>query len=304
MIKYKNKGGFYMFDNNIEIVEKLPNGRKNVKIEKEIVIQAGKYVVEGKPNKLIKFTIVDENDIVNILDSKGELSGIQFFDTYFLNEFGDVIIGIKKDGEEYYERILSRFDLSDTKCKTIVTPSEFNIKGYDKRYYEYEAPTKTIAEIIPQSYSFNYGLINRNGLLVIYPMYDSIQFGNENTCIVGLLGPIKSLIFGYNDVLSGDAITPVCFDAANDFYDSRAVVKYKYRYGYIDRQKIMTNPDNLDEYAKELAPTFYYASNFEDGIATVTYIPGNTTKIDTNGEWINPMKWELIKQKSKNQSNI
>ena len=110
-----------MFNRNIEIVEELSNGNLIIKVEKEIVVNNG-------TKKVIKFTIADKNGIVNILDSKGDLSGIQFFDNYSLNKFGDIIIAIKKDGVEYYNRILSHFDLSDTEVKmTEVSDGPFNI---------------------------------------------------------------------------------------------------------------------------------------------------------------------------------
>ena len=276
-----------MFNRNIEIVEELNNGNLIIRVEKEIV-------VNNETKKVIKFTIADKNGIVTILDSKGNLSGIQFFDNYSINKFGDIIIGIKKDGEEYYNRILSHFDLSDTKVKITESPyGPFNIGPYYKQYYNYESPTKTIEDIIPQSYSFNYGLINRDGLLVIYPMYDEIKFGTEDTCIVGLLNYSKVLKFGYKDILSGNDITPVCFDMAVNFSYSRALVKYEGKYGYINRKKIMTNPENYDEYAKKLSPRFFGATPFiDDGVATVVIFPGDRynssarVKIDTNGEII------------------
>ncbi len=124
---------------------------------------------------------------------------------------GDIIIGIKKDGDEYYNRVLSRFDLSDTKVKvTEVSGGPFNIGPYAKPYYDYEMLTKTIEDIIPQSYSFNYGLISRNGVLVIYPAYDEVYFGTENTCILGVLNSMTDLKYGYNDLISGNPITPIC----------------------------------------------------------------------------------------------
>lgn len=270
--------------NNIEIVEKLPNGRMIIKVEKEIIVQ-------NESKKMIKFTIADRNGIVNILDAQGELSGIQFFDCYYLNEFGDVIIGIKKDGEEFYKRVLSHFDLSDTEFKATEVPSgPFNIGPYAKQYYDYEYPTKTIEDIIPQSYAFNYGLINRNGILVMYPIYDQIEFGTENTCIVGVLGG-TNLKKGYNDLLSGNSITPICFDIAMNFSEGRAVVAYKNSYGYIDRQKNMIDPENPDEYAENLNPSFVRATDFKDGIATVVINQSNQfnpsimrAKINKNGD--------------------
>lgn len=288
-----------MFNRNIEIVEELSNGNLIIKVEKEIVVNNG-------TKKVIKFTIADKNGIVNILDSKGDLSGIQFFDNYSLNKFGDIIIAIKKDGVEYYNRILSHFDLSDTEVKmTEVSDGPFNIGPYYKQYYNYEYPTKTIEDIIPQSYSFNYGLINRDGLLVIYPIYDKIKFGTENTCIVGLLNSSTNLEFGYKDILSGNDITPVCFDVAKNFSDGRALVKYQDKYGYIDREKIMINPKNTDEYAEKLSPRFFGATSFKNGVATVVTSLGdrfsfsNRVKIDTSGNIVELLSQPKVFRKKK-----
>ncbi len=268
---------------NIEFVEKLTNEKWIVRIKRE--------VVRGSERKTItKYTIADQSGIVHLLDLNGELTGIQFFDWYSINELGDIIIGIKKDWEEYYKRVLSHFDLSDAKLEVTEAPGgPFNIGPYAKQYYDYKYPTKMIEDIIPQSYSFNYGLINRNGVLTIYPTYDCMEFSSEDTCRVGKLEN-TNLKFGYHDVLSGDALTPVCFDEAKDFSEGKAVVEFKNRYGYIDRQKIMRHPDHPNEYANNLAPKFFKATSFEEGIAIVITSPSNPfspsirAKVNLNGD--------------------
>ncbi len=272
-----------MAGRNVEVVEQLPNGRVILKIERKIAFQ-------NKSKKITKYAIGDKDEIVNTLDQNGEMTDILFFDNYKLNEMGDIIIGIKKDGDEYYKRVLSRFDLSDTEVQVTEVPGgPFNLGPYEKSYYEYEMPTKKIEDIIPKSYSFNYGLINRNGILVIYPVYDEIHFGTENTCILGVLNSLAYLKYGYNDLISGRPITPICFYEAKDFCNERALVKYNHKYGYVDRNKVMTNPNNLNEYAENLAPKFWGATSFLDGIATVIISKGNhfepsrRVKVDTTG---------------------
>lgn len=289
-----------MTRHNTEIVEQLPDGKAILEIKREIVIQ-------DKPKIITKYAITDRNGIVNILDQNGEMTGIQFFDNYKINEMGDIIIGIKKDGDEYYNRVLSRFDLSDTKVKvTEVSGGPFNIGPYAKPYYDYEMPTKTIEDIIPQSYSFNYGLISRNGVLVIYPAYDEVHFGTENTCILGMLNSMTDLKYGYNDLISGNPITPICFSKARDFSNERALVMYNRKYGYVDRNKVMTNPENLEEFADNLAPKFFKATSFQDGVANVIITPSNhfesssRVKIDITGniievEFISPTRILKIK---------
>lgn len=290
-----------MANSNIEVVEQLPNGKKIIKITREIKVQE-------EIKKIIKFTIADENGIVPILDTDGELTGIQFFDNYALNEFGDIIIGIQKEVEEYLSRILSKYDLSETGVQVTEAPGgPFNIGPYAKPYYEYEWPTKKLEDIVPQSYSFNYGVINRDGLLSIYPTYDYMRFGNENTCIVGLL--TTGLKCGYNDLTSGSAITPVCFNEAMDFSEGRARILYKNRYGYLDRNKVMNNPENHDEYAENLAPQFFKATEFENGTAMVVINKGNhfnngsmRAKIDLNGgiiEFLPPARVSIQRKRNR-----
>lgn len=254
---------------NVEIVEKLPSGKLIVKIENQVQKPG-----TNEFNTIVKFALADENGLINIVDLNGNLLGFQFFDIYTLNETGEIVIGLKKTGKEYNERVLSHFDLSDTQWKAIEVPGgPFNIGPYAKQYYEYIRPTKTVDDIVPQSYSYNFGLINKEGVLVIYPSYDHIEFGNEATCIVGRLG-FEDLVFGYIDINTGKLITPICFDKASKFYDNRAVVKYNRKYGYIDRNKVIVNPKNNEEYAANLYPRFFRANDFNNGVAIAGFSQG------------------------------
>lgn len=255
-----------MQKSNVEIIEKLPNGNLIVKIENQVP-KTG----TNEFNTIVKFALANENGLVNLVDLNNNLLGFQFFDTYTLNENGEVIIGIKKTGKEYYEDVLSHFDLSDTQAKAIKLPDgPFNIGPYAKQYYEFIEPTKVVDDIVPQSYSYNFGLINKEGMVVIYPVYDNIEFGNEGTCIVGKLAS-DDLLFGYVDINSGNFITPICFESAYEFHDNRAVVEYKGKYGYIDRNKVILNPKNNEEYAEHLYPRFFRATDFNEGIAIAGY---------------------------------
>lgn len=275
-----------MLKRNIEIVEKLPNEKMIVRVEQEIEIpQDDKKIIK----KIVKFAMADKNGTINISDLNGNFSEIHFFDTYKVNELGDVIIGVKKDACEYNERVLSHYNLDETRTEVKKSPGGgFDIGPYAKEYYEIKEPTKNIEDIVPQSYSFNYGIINRYGQLTIYPLFDDIQFGNEDTCIVGLIGG-SNLKFGYNDIITGKYITPVCFNKAGKFNDGRAVVRYERKYGYIDRDKIITNPKNSNEYAENLEPKFFWASDFKDGEASVCVALANhftssvNAKIDQSG---------------------
>ena len=120
---------------------------------------------------------------------------------------------------------------------------------------------------------------------------------------------MTDLKYGYNDLISGNPITPICFDKAMDFSNERALVMYNRRYGYIDRNKVLTNPKKLNEYAKNLAPRFFYATSFQDGVATVTIDPGNhfepskRVKINTTGDFVEfvPSAKVLMKRKHRQQ---
>ena len=224
---------------NVEIVEKLPNEKFIVKVENSIL-----NAETNEINNVIKFGIADKSGLINLRDLSGNLIGFQFFDNYKVNDNGEIIICIKKSGREYCESVLTKFDLSDTQTKKVeVSGGPFNVGPYAKQYYEFIEPSKSIDDIISKKYNYNYGYINKNGEVVVYPSYDYIEFGNENTCIVGKL-IYEGIMYGYVDTINGKFITPICFRVAGKFYDNRAAVKYNGKYGYIDRKKIIVNPDN------------------------------------------------------------
>ena len=207
-----------MSNRNIEIVQNLFNGLVVAKIE------VGSLLVQNSPNLLSKkrkLALVDlKGNIKDIVDLKNCNLGLYFFDEYSVNECGDIIIGVKSNG---------------------------NLK---------------------------YGVINRNGLLVIEPQYDMIKYANEDAFIVGLLTFSKKFVYGYKDALTGEKITPICFKSASDFHYHKAVVRYDDKYGYIDRSKILTNPKNKSEYADNLYPRFYSATDLVETEALALFHRG------------------------------
>lgn len=249
--------------NNMEVVETLKNGNFIVKIE--TVIEK-----EGEDVVITKYALANQGELVSIRDAKGNISVVQMFDVYHVNEAGDIIIGTKKSGREYYDRVLSHFDLSETKMQAVEVPGgPFNIGPYAKQYYEYTYPTKRVEDIVPDELSYNYGLISRDGILCLYPAYDSIVFGNEDTCIVGNLGVVENLDYGYFDLLSKEFLSPICFSRAEKFNDGRALVKHRRCFGYLDRNKVLINPNDNSQYATNLEPKYMRASSFKDGKAIV-----------------------------------
>lgn len=249
-------------EKNINIIKNLPNNWKIVRINYSIRIynhEKSKFT-----NKVIKkYALMDDKGSLNIKDIDGNLIPTLYFDKFKTDKLGNVIIGIKKEGKEFYKRIA--------------------------RYYDSE---KNVCEIIPQEYFYDYGIINKDGVLSIYPSFDYLEFANENACITGEILLESTLTYGYIDIITGNFITPMRFRDANKFYNKRARVKIEDRYGYIDRDKIMTDTNDKKQYAEKLYPQFNRAGDFKNGVATVRIgfappiCPGHDITIDTEGKYV------------------
>lgn len=274
----------------VKIVEKLPNGTGIACVKRVIT-------VGDSQREVVKYTLVRDNDLVAIKDINGDMTGIQFFDTYKVGPNGEVIVGVSKPGLEYYKKVLSKFDIREAQVQVKEVPGgPFNIGPYAKQYFEYSGPYKEIEEIVPSGIGFDYGLINADGVMVIYPSYDSMQFSGEDTCRVGSLWIAGEQKYGFNDVKTGKPITPVCFKIAHGFVSGRALVEYDgkagCRMGYLDRNKVMTDPSDFSQYANGLAPRYFAGSHPFDsnGRAQVVLSPASLYSrtlravVDTDGE--------------------
>lgn len=287
---------------NINVKKVLPNGYKIIEVINKIkVYENKKFVVK----EVKKYALADNNDPIILKDINGNLVPMLYFDNYKVDSEGNIIIGIKKEGKEVYDRVINQFDLSDTRCSS---ETDYDLIGgrvvTNTKHY---SPTKKIDDIIPKEYYFNYGVINKEGLLSIYPIYDYICFSNENTCIVGNLWVEEDLKYGYVDITTGDFITPIEFNEARKFYDKRAVVgisarSLKLSFGYVDRDKVITNVNNNNEYAKGLEPKFHNVTDFKDGVATVCIsVPtlmssAKYVDVDAQGNYINNTYRNRIKR--------
>ena len=148
--------------------------------------------------------------------------------------------------------------------------------------------------------------------MVIYPSYDSMKFSGENTCRVGKLWVSGTQKYGFNDIRTGSPITPVCFKVARDFVHERALIEYDgragVRIGYLDRNKVMTDPSDFSQYANELSPRFFLGSGSFDneGRASVVLSEANlysralNAVVDTDGKIV---EYAHNKQLRKNRVN-
>lgn len=275
--------------NKIETVHKFKDGRLLIKISTKL---GAKYAfAKGK-------------DILLLKDNDGDISGIQFFDDYKISEDEEVIIKVLKRPDEWYNT-LRHFDLSDTTVQATEVPGgPFNIGPYAKQYYKYKMPTKTIDDIIPKKLKYSHGLVNSKGTLTVYPQFDEMRFSGDATCIAGNLFVCGSCKYGYLDCETGKALTPMEFEEAHNFSEERAIVKYKNRYGFIDRCKVMTDAKDNKQYAEGLHPYFYRVTPFQDGVTTVVTSPANifcgesSLCLDRNGNFVSSgkRKRQYVKQ--------
>ena len=155
--------------------------------------------------------------------------------------------------------------------------------------------------------------VNENGQIVVPPVYGVLEFGEENTFIARLTEyPNYHHYYGFISIKDGKYITPIAFDEAYQFSDGRALVRvshfskyaphdgrirnfsskyfhsgwYNYNgiYGYLDRDKIMTNIYDEKQYA--IPPIFYQAKSFVNGVACVE-INSEIFQIDKYGQDVN-----------------
>lgn len=261
----------------LKVVEKFNDGRCIVKVSTKMGV---------------KYTFVKGDDLFTLKDLNGDLTGIQFFDGYQINKEGEVIIKVFKKPNEWLG-VLGEFDLSDAMGSSKEVPGgPFNIGPYAKRYYEYKAPTKEVDDIVPQDLKYNYGLVNSEGVLSVYPKYDFMSFGGEGTCVGGELFVCGSLRYGYIDTETGKKITPIRFDVCDSFREGRGLVKINNRYGFVDREKVMVDCDDKEQYAHNLSPSFFRATPFCDGVTCVVISPAthltraSKATLDRDGNYV------------------
>lgn len=118
-----------------------------------------------------------------------------------------------------------------------------------------------------ESKDYRYGAINERGCFVVKPYYETLEFGSESTYIAGANNKQ-----GYIDMGTGREITPIVFSKVYDFKNGLGRVEYKkdgrfLYYGYVSRDKKLTDPLNNEEYG--ISPQFIRATDFNNGRAKV-----------------------------------
>ena len=152
------------------------------------------------------------------------------------------------------------------------------IIGYLRSREEQEALTKytsyTLINDILEKYKYRYGAINPEGKLIINPLIDYLEYGNEST----LLGTYHEKK-GFFSSLDGTQITPMCFIKVHKYQEGLACVMFTEKYGYIDK-RTMRNPSNRSQY--QIPADFIEATDFKDGEASVS-TKTESFKIDKQG---------------------
>ena len=202
--------------------------------------------------KNIKKSFIDDDGdirefsmlVYNIMLKDGSIVSENWFDTYEYDRFGNCIIGFRRSYAE---------------CRDIMT-----------------IPSYCSGPFLLEQYEYIYGAINPEGKLAVKPLYDRLSFNNENSYTAYHNGKL-----GYVSSTDGKHITPIIFTHAQPFFESKAAVEYNGKMGYVDRNKVITNPNNKWEYAIE--PKFDMTDDFDNGRAEVS-IDGLFYTINENGQ--------------------
>lgn len=178
-----------------------------------------------------------KKDKYNIMRADGTLACAEWFDEYEINKIGECII--KYDKYLDYGESVSHLDI-------------WKVRN------------------IPYVFRFRYGFVDRNGNLMVEPFWEYLRFGGEDTIIVsGSLDDKRyTLVGGYVDTITGQNITPIVFEETCVFSDGLAGIRYGDMYGYVRRDRIMTDPNDNNQYAFPLlarVKTF----DFHDGRAKI-----------------------------------
>jgi hypothetical protein len=147
-----------------------------------------------------------------------------------------------------------------------VLPNNALIIGYERAKEEFQGLKKfssyRIVQHIEKKYQYRYGAINPKGELILEPIVDFLEDGNEDTLIA-----TYQERRGYFSSLDGTQITPIYFHEAYKYHDGLARVKFINKYGYIDK-RIMRNPSNRLQY--QIPADFVDATDFSNQEATVS----------------------------------
>lgn len=123
----------------------------------------------------------------------------------------------------------------------------------------------------------HFGAFNRNGELVIYPIFDSVRFLYENTNYLVCEFNKKYGLFNKD----GKQIVPVKYSGITNSNEDLLGVYYKEKWGVIDINAGIENPKDFSQYV--IPPIYDYITPFENGIAMVSY-NNQTFRINKSNE--------------------
>lgn len=170
--------------------------------------------------------------VYNVLLKNGEFASEEWFDVYDYDREGNCIVGFKRTYEE---------------CERL------------KKIPDYIDEDEELLDI----YNYIYGAINKEGQMVVKPIYDRLTYNNEDSYTAYHNGKL-----GYVSSTDGEQITPIIFTHAQPFFEGLAAVEYKGKMGYVSRNKKMKDPDEKSEYAIE--PKYDFACDFCGGRAEIS----------------------------------
>ena len=121
-----------------------------------------------------------------------------------------------------------------------------------------------------------FGVFNKNGDLVIHPIYDEIVYDKNDVFIAKSDNK-------YGFVIPNVQLTPIIFKEVKPCSEYVAAVKYERSWGYISRFVRLDNPNENIEY--QIEPQYESADNFVNGEANVV-LNGEQLTIDRNNNII------------------
>lgn len=212
-------------------------------------------------------------------------------------------IGIRPSSawSEWGDGIIGGLGIKDDRGKWIQTP--VTVEGVSASAFGWEFGTYSGESIIVQ-HQGKYGLINKEGEIVVDPKYDYIECTDNPELFKTTLSKWKGVVNSkgeivlrneYLDIQSicediivarrkdgmygcfnirGEQIIPFEYDEIRSFVEGRARIRYKGRFGFIDKSGEIIVPPFYDE-----------VENFVDNCSLVT-VKGKKAFVSLNGDWI------------------
>lgn len=101
-----------------------------------------------------------------------------------------------------------------------------------------------------------YGAFDIEGNVVIKPVYDKLYYDSDDIFMAK-----NNNKFGF--VNSKNQMTPIIFEDVSFFYEDYAAVRYEYKWGFINKNDLILNPNDYSQYS--IAPQYDKVDDFENG---------------------------------------